>query len=146
MILDSLPTGQNAPSEVTVIIPTSKRPSVLTDTVNSLLSQSAPPRKVIIIANEAADVETCIRDQPKVSLLLDCGSSAHKRNLALPFVEGRYVFFVDDDIELHPAYISEAVLFLEDFPGVIGLSGNTRIQILPPLFTNRVMATRAASI
>jgi GT2 family glycosyltransferase len=65
----------------------------------------------------------CIRDQPKVSLLLDCSSSAHKRNLAVPYVEGRYVFFVDDDIELHPAYISEAVLFLEDFPGVIGLSG-----------------------
>src|SRR5262249_13852258 len=29
---------------------------------------------------------------------------------------------------------------------VIGLSGNTRIQILPPRLTNRVMAIRAASI
>ena len=29
---------------------------------------------------------------------------------------------------------------------VIGLSGNTRIQILPPRATNRVIATRAASI
>src|SRR5690606_11288565 len=29
---------------------------------------------------------------------------------------------------------------------VIGLSGNTRIQILPPRLMNRVMATRAASI
>src|SRR5262249_41019089 len=29
---------------------------------------------------------------------------------------------------------------------VIGLSGNTRIQILPPRLTNRVMAMRAASI
>ena len=29
---------------------------------------------------------------------------------------------------------------------VTGLSGKMRIQILPPRFTNRVMATRAASI
>src|ERR1700685_3666849 len=29
---------------------------------------------------------------------------------------------------------------------VTGLSGNTRIQILPPRFTKRVMATRLASI
>ena len=29
---------------------------------------------------------------------------------------------------------------------VIGLSGNTRIQILPPRLMNRVIATRAASI
>jgi glycosyltransferase involved in cell wall biosynthesis len=123
MILDSSPSSHHALSEVTVIIPTAKRPSVLIDTVNSVLSQSAPPRKVIIIANEAEDVERCVRDNPKVTLLFDRGSLTHKRNLALPYVEGKYVFFADDDIELHHAYLSEAVLLLEDFPGIVGLSG-----------------------
>jgi glycosyltransferase involved in cell wall biosynthesis len=123
MFLDSSPTSHHALPEVTVMIPTAKRPSVLTDTVNSVLSQSAPPRKVIIIANEPGDVETCVRDNPKVTLLFDRGSLTHKRNLALPYVEGKYVFFADDDIELHHAYLSEAVLLLEDFPGIVGLSG-----------------------
>ena len=123
MLLDSSLTGDNVHSEVSVIIATSKRPAVLTDTVNSLLAQSAPLRKIIVIANEAADVETCIRDNPKVTLLFDRGSLTHKRNLALPYVEGKYVFFADDDIELHRAYLSEAVQLLEDFPGIVGLSG-----------------------
>jgi glycosyltransferase involved in cell wall biosynthesis len=123
MLIDSSLTGDNVPSEVSVIIATSKRPGVLTDTVSSLLSQTLPARKIIVIANEAADVETCIRDNPKVTVLFDGGSLTHKRNLALPYVEGKYVFFADDDIELHPSYISEAVLLLEDFPGIVGLSG-----------------------
>jgi glycosyltransferase involved in cell wall biosynthesis len=123
MPIGSSLTGDNVPSEVSVIIATSKRPGVLTDTVNSLLSQTLPARKIIVIANEAADVETCIRDNPKVTVLFDGGSLTHKRNLSLPYVEGKYVFFVDDDIELHPSYISEAVLLLEDFPGIVGLSG-----------------------
>jgi glycosyltransferase involved in cell wall biosynthesis len=123
MLIGSSLTGDNVPSEVSVIIATSKRPGVLTDTVSSLLSQTLPARKIIVIANEAADVETCIRDNPKVTVLFDGGSLTHKRNLSLPYVEGKYVFFVDDDIELHPSYISEAVLLLEDFPGIVGLSG-----------------------
>ena len=51
------------------------------------------------------------------------GSSAHKRNLAVPHVKGRYVFFVDDDIELDPAYLAEATALLDDFPAIVGFSG-----------------------
>ena len=123
MISSPSPTDHNAPSEVTVIIPTSKRCSVLTDTINSLVSQSVPPRKIIVIANEPSDVDACVLDDPKVTLLFDRGSSTHKRNLALPYVEGKYVFFADDDIEFQHAYLAEAVLLLEAFPGIIGLSG-----------------------
>ena len=123
MISNPSPTDHNAPSEVTVIIPTSKRRSVLTDTINSLVSQSVPPRKIIVIANEPSDVDACVLDDPKVTLLFDRGSLTHKRNLALPYVEGKYVFFADDDIEFHHAYLAEAVRLLEDFPGIIGLSG-----------------------
>ena len=54
---------------------------------------------------------------------LTLGSSAHKRNLALSHVKGKYVFFLDDDVELHPAYLSEATALLNDFPAIVGFSG-----------------------
>jgi GT2 family glycosyltransferase len=110
-------------SEVTAIIPTASRPTELTDTIQSLLAQSTPPQSIIIIASEGADVAQCIQENPKITLLFDAGSSAHKRNLALSHVTGKYVFFLDDDIELHPAYLSEATALLDDFPAIVGFSG-----------------------
>jgi GT2 family glycosyltransferase len=110
-------------SDVTVIIPTSKRPAELTDTINSLLSQSTPPRQILAIANELADVENCIRENPKITLLFDTGSSARKRNLALLRAEGKYVLFADDDIEFHHAYLAEATALLDDFPAIVAFSG-----------------------
>jgi GT2 family glycosyltransferase len=95
----------------------------LTDTIHSLLAQSAPPQKIIAVASEGANVERCIQENHKVTLLFDAGSSAHKRNLALPHVNGKYVFFLDDDIELHRAYLSEATALLDDFPAIVGFSG-----------------------
>ena len=58
-----------------------------------------------------------------MTLLFDAGSSAHKRNLALSHLKGKYVFFLDDDVELHPAYLSEATALLDDFPAIVGFSG-----------------------
>ena len=58
-----------------------------------------------------------------MTLLFDAGSSAHKRNLAVSHVKGKYVLFLDDDIELHPAYLSEATALLDDFPAIVGFSG-----------------------
>ena len=110
-------------SDVTAIIPTAHRPTELTDTIHSLLAQSTLPQSVIVVASESADVERCIQESPRVTLLFDAGSSAHKRNLALPHVKGKYVFFLDDDVELHPAYLSEATALLDDFPAIVGFSG-----------------------
>jgi GT2 family glycosyltransferase len=110
-------------SDVTAIIPTANRPTELTDTIHSLLAQSALLQSVIVVASESADVERCIQESPRVTLLFDAGSSAHKRNLALPHVKGKYVFFLDDDVELHPAYLSEATALLDDFPAIVGFSG-----------------------
>jgi GT2 family glycosyltransferase len=110
-------------SDVTAVIPTANRSLELTDTILSLLAQSKPPRSIIAVASVAADVERCIQENPKIMLLFDAGSLTHKRNLALSQVEGKYVFFLDDDIELHPAYLSEATALLDDFPAIVGLSG-----------------------
>jgi len=110
-------------SDVTVIIPTSQRPLELTATISSVLSQSAPPRQIIAIANEVSDVESCIQEHPKITLLFDTGSSARKRNLAVPYAEGKYIFFADDDIELHRAYLAEATALLDDFPAIVAFSG-----------------------
>jgi GT2 family glycosyltransferase len=112
-----------ATADVTVIIPTSKRPTELTDTLHSLFAQWKPPRNIIVVASEREDVERCIQEDPRITLLFDAGSSAHKRNFALSHIEGKYVFFVDDDIELHPAYLSEATALLDDFPAIVGFSG-----------------------
>jgi glycosyltransferase involved in cell wall biosynthesis len=95
----------------------------LTDTIHSLLAQSTPPQNIIIVADESTDVERCIQENSKMTLLFDAGSSAHKRNLALSHVKGKYVLFLDDDIELHPAYLSEATALLDDFPAIVGFSG-----------------------
>ena len=110
-------------SDVTAIIPTASRPTELTDTIQSLLAQSTPPKTIIVVASEGADVAQGIQENPNITLLFDAGSSARKRNLALSHVKGKYVFFLDDDIELHPAYLSEATALLDDFPAIVGFSG-----------------------
>jgi GT2 family glycosyltransferase len=110
-------------SDVTAVIPTANRPAELTDTIHSLSAQSTPPRNIIVVASEGADVERSIQENPNVTLLFDAGSLTHKRNLALSHVQGKYVFFLDDDIELHPAYLSEATALLDDFPAIVGFSG-----------------------
>jgi len=110
-------------SNVTAIIPTASRRTELTDTVHSLLAQSTPPETIIAVASQGADVERCIQENSKLTLFFDAGSSAHKRNLALRHVKGKYVFFLDDDVELHPAYLSEATALLDDFPAIVGFSG-----------------------
>jgi GT2 family glycosyltransferase len=110
-------------SDVTAVIPTANRPTELTDTIHSLLAQSTPPRNIITVATVGADVERCIQENPKITLLFDAGSLTHKRNLALSKVKEKYVFFLDDDVELHPAYLSEATALLDDFPAIVGFSG-----------------------
>jgi glycosyltransferase involved in cell wall biosynthesis len=110
-------------SDITAIVPTANRPTELTDTIHSLFAQSTPPRRIIVIASESADAERCIQENSKITLLFDAGSSAHKRNLALSHVKGKYVFFLDDDIELHPTYLAEATALLDDFPAIVGFSG-----------------------
>jgi glycosyltransferase involved in cell wall biosynthesis len=111
------------PSDVTAVIPTAQRPADLTDTIHSLLAQSTPPRNIIVVASKGADVERCIQENANVTLLFDAGSLTHKRNVALSHVKGKYVFFLDDDIELHHAYLSEATALLDDFPAIVGFSG-----------------------
>ena len=115
--------NQAARSDVSAIIPTSRRPSVLTDTILSLLSQSAPPRRIVVIASEPDDVETCIKENSKVTVLLNPGSAAQKRNVALRYADGKYVLFADDDVEFHPAYLAEAIALMDEFPAIVAFSG-----------------------
>ena len=110
-------------SDVTAVIPTANRPTELTDTIHSLSAQSTPSRNIIVVASEGADVERSIQENPNVTLLFDAGSLTHKRNLALSHVQGNYVFFLDDDIELPPTYLSEATALLDNFPAIVGFSG-----------------------
>ena len=58
-----------------------------------------------------------------MTVLLNPGSAAQKRNVALRYADGTYVLFADDDVEFHPAYLAEAAALMDEFPAIVAFSG-----------------------
>lgn len=150
---------------LTLVIPTKNRPDDLEATIESVLSQTALPLKVIVV-----DQSDSGESQSRVSTLFgrQAGSGASvpsllyirdptipgltaARNRALKEVAEQIVLFLDDDVLLEPRFIEEILAVYEEHPEACGVGGIvtnytppplafrcwTRLFVLPPFWDDR---------
>jgi glycosyltransferase involved in cell wall biosynthesis len=92
------------PCDVSVVIPTFRRPKQLTEALTSVLSQDGVKLEVFVVDDcpdgSALDVVETIRD-PRVTYIKNPrptgGFPSIVRNLAWPLATGTYIHFLDDD-------------------------------------------------
>jgi glycosyltransferase involved in cell wall biosynthesis len=92
---------------IAVVIPTQNRPTLLARAVRTVLSQTLPPREVLIILDDPS-IETLAElshwsSSPVRSLRLPVGSGpSDARNFGIQNTESEWVAFLDDDDEWLP--------------------------------------------
>jgi glycosyltransferase involved in cell wall biosynthesis len=108
-----------------IVIASKGRPTVLAETVRSLGNQTVQVERVYLAVTEDADVDPSCVNRPEVTILKCPAGLTRQRNTAIEAVADQfeYVVFLDDDMHLHPAYISEACRFLDQQPTVVAFSG-----------------------
>ena len=113
--------------QVSVIIPTFRRPDTLDRAINSVLGQSYPNVEVIVVDDNNPDTDGRRKTEEKMSAFADNprvkyikheknknGSAA--RNTGAKASKGKYVAFLDDDDEFLPNKIESQVKRLESLP------------------------------
>jgi GT2 family glycosyltransferase len=109
---------------IAIIIATKGRHEILEETLQSVRRQTWPATHVFVSV-------TCPEDAPAknawngINVLVGPTGGSAQRNNAIRCVplEVKYIAFFDDDIELHPSYLEQAVSFLEKNPDVVAISG-----------------------
>jgi glycosyltransferase involved in cell wall biosynthesis len=109
-------------AEVSVIIPTFNRPTLLEEAVQSVLAQTSPARQIIIIddgskAEYRSRISDMARFGPQIFIYhfpSNKGVSS-ARNFGLEKVKGDYILFLDDDDLLHPRMLESCLsVFRQD--------------------------------
>jgi GT2 family glycosyltransferase len=111
-------------AQTAIIIATKNRAKILTETLRSLERQVRRGDLLYISVScpeDGPDLEFAER----VIVLVGPPGGSVQRNTAIRQVplEVEYIAFFDDDVELHPSYLEQAVNFLERNPDVVALSG-----------------------
>ena len=104
---------------VAVAIVSKGRPEILDDTLQSVFRQTVKPSQVVVVV-------TCEGDLPlgdwgdAVQTIIGPTGITPQRNLAIDAISSAvdFVAFFDDDIELRPDYLEEALLLFERCPAV----------------------------
>jgi GT2 family glycosyltransferase len=111
-------------SEIAIIIATKARPQILAETLQSVKKQTRPASHIYVSVSALDDAPPAGAGEDVTVLVGPPGGSA-QRNTAIRHMPGsvRYVVFFDDDLELHPSYLENAVGFLEKNPDVVAISG-----------------------
>ncbi|HEX4337003.1 MAG TPA: glycosyltransferase family 2 protein [Polyangiaceae bacterium] len=112
--------------DVTVIVPTFRRPQQLVDALVSALAQEGASLEVRVIDDSpegsAREVVESIGD-PRVTYMKravpSLGRPAIVRNEAWPLAQGRYVHFLDDDDVLVPGAYAAHLAALESNPDAV---------------------------
>lgn len=101
----------NASETVTVLIPTIERPAYLRTTLEHLRHQTHRPHQVIVVDQtpiESRDMSYVeeFSDLPLVSIVLEQAGQCSSRNAGLARATGKWVLFIDDDVDLPPDTIA----------------------------------------
>lgn len=126
-----------------IVIATRNRAAHLRECLDSIATQSVPPREVIVVdtSDDEATQDLC-RERSVTYLRGTVRSAAIQRNQGAERARGDLLFFFDDDVVLERAFIEEIVrIFEEDrekhVGGVSGLIVNHRYS--PPSRLNRLL-------
>ena len=100
--------GQAYP-RVSVIVPTYNSDVTLDICLKAIRNQTYPDIEVIVVDNYSEDNTVSIAKKSGARVFLIEGSPSQSRNFGVKKSNGRYVLFLDSDIELLPNTIAECV-------------------------------------
>ncbi len=132
-----------------IVIATANRPAMLGLSLPTMLGQTRPPARLIVIDStpDPAPVERAVRDAAAgsdIPVIFERGprGAAHQRNAGMKFSEAPVVFFPDDDSLWWPDTAEETMKIYErDTAGEIGGVAHAAITSAPiPLPTNDAAA------
>lgn len=109
---------------IAIVIATRGRPAILADTLRSLRRQTRRAGYVYVSVSSPDDAPPGDAAEGTIVLMGAPGGSA-QRNTAIRQVPAHvgYIAFFDDDVEIHPSYLENAIGFLERNPDVVAVSG-----------------------
>jgi GT2 family glycosyltransferase len=117
-------TSPTEDSSISVAIVSKGRPDILGDTLRSISRQTVKPGQIVVVVPGEEDLP---RGDWSASVQFIVGplGTCVQRNRAIEAIPltVNYVAFLDDDVELAPDYLAQAVLFLQRCPGVSAFSG-----------------------
>jgi GT2 family glycosyltransferase len=107
-----------------IIVATKDRPEILEETLQSIRRQTWPAAHVYVSVSSLQDAPPGNSTEGAIVLVGPPGGSA-QRNTAIRQapLDVQYMAFFDDDVELHPSYLENAVGFLEKNSDVVAISG-----------------------
>lgn len=117
-------------SRMTVIIPAHNEEEGLPATLESVLRQTVPAERVIVVDDASQDNTGEIARQYGVEVLrppVNLGSKAKAQNYALPHCTTELVLAVDADTVLAPDYLARTALVFDD-PSVVVAAGNVQTR------------------
>ena len=109
-----------------IVIASKGRPAVLEETLASLLQLEGSPR-IVVVVTSAADLPAGRPGHPRIQTLMGHEGATFQRNAgiaALDLDALDAVVFFDDDVEVHPAYLTRVGTLLAARPDIVAGSGH----------------------
>jgi hypothetical protein len=115
-------------SKVGVIIATTGRREVVTQTIDSILHRASLPACIVVVGAQKSDLPESDWSQSATRIILTLApqkGSALQRNYGLALLPStiEFVSFLDDDVELHDQYFYEVNNVFEQSPTLVAFSG-----------------------
>ncbi|UJA20593.1 glycosyltransferase family 2 protein [Thermoleophilia bacterium SCSIO 60948] len=109
--------NRTQPTGLTVIVPAFNEAESVAETVRSLLGQTAPPERLIVIDDCSTDDTADVARSAGAEVVkppANTGSKAGAQNFALELVDTEFVMAVDADTTLEPEAIEKLLPSLDD--------------------------------
>lgn len=106
---------------VSIIIPTYNSEKTLFLCLESIKRQIYRNLEVIVVDNFSTDKTVKIAKSYGAKVIQVRGERAKAKNIGLKYARGKYVLFVDSDMELTPTVIEECVKMAESDPKIGGI-------------------------
>jgi len=113
-------------TDLAIVIATKARPKILAETLDSIQRQTRPATRIYVSVTSPEDAPPGDLASQGVTVLTGSIGGSAQRNTAIRQAPAdiKYFAFFDDDMEIHPSYLRNAVAFLEQNPDVVAISGN----------------------
>lgn len=120
------PTDDAVRPEVSVVIPTCNRPTLLARTLDHVLAQDTSRSYEVVVVNDGGPIPAMHQLEGSRVALVGAGvphGPAHARNRGVQEARADVILFTDDDALPDPGWIEAATRALEASPEAVGVEG-----------------------